>query len=171
MKKIFKIRYSIFKYSIGFILIAKTNKGICCIEISENSQILIKELKSRFENYTLIKDEYSNNVNEKKIIQYLENPKKMINLSLDIHGTDFQKKVWKSLQRIPCGETRTYTQIAEEIGSPKAVRAVANACGANKLALVIPCHRVIAKDGSIGGYHWGKEIKRELLLNEGVNIL
>ena len=101
-----------------------------------------------------------------KVVGLIENPRIGLDLPLDIRGTAFQQRVWKALQQIPAGSTASYTEIAESIGMPKSVRAVAGACGANTLAVAIPCHRVIRNDGGLSGYRWGVERKRALLERE-----
>lgn len=161
------ITYTISNIDFAYILIAKTVKGVCCIELSHSYQQLFQELKKRFKNCILEEDK---NENSEIIREMLKQQFAPFSFPIDVQGTEFQKRVWEALQHIPYGYTRSYSDIADMIGKPKAVRAVANACGANKLAIVIPCHRVIAKDGSLGGYHWGSDIKRKLLENEGVII-
>lgn len=102
-----------------------------------------------------------------KITAFIENPKIGLDLPLDIQGTPFQQRVWKEMPKVPAGQTISYAELAKRIHSPKSVRAVANACGANKLAIVIPCHRIIGSNGNLTGYRWGLEIKRNLLQKEG----
>src|SRR6202034_3107954 len=101
-----------------------------------------------------------------RIVNFITAPGETLDLPLDIRGTAFQARVWRALQKIPPGRTATYTEIAAKLGQPKAVRAVANACAANKLALLVPCHRVVRQDGGLGGYRWGEDRKRTLLARE-----
>lgn len=162
------IFYSVKRSHLGFLLLACNKNGVCCIEIGKDPELLIHELKYRFPNYEIVEDKNKTSSFFIKVIEFINNPKMNINVPIDIIGTDFQKKVWYAIRQITYGETRTYFQIAKDIGFPKASRAVANACGANKIAIVIPCHRVIRKDGSIGGYHWGVDIKKKLLIREGI---
>lgn len=163
-----EIKYSIHELNNFKFLIAESSKGICALSIEKVEKNLISHLNEQFPNFQLIpvkKCKYTDDA-----LMILNHSKKMHSLPLDIRGTVFQKTVWSALQKIPYGTTRSYSDIADMIGKPKAVRAVANACGANKIAIIIPCHRVISKDGSIGGYYWGSKIKRELLQREGIHI-
>ena len=101
-----------------------------------------------------------------QVVAHLDNPQQAVNLPLDIRGTAFQQRVWQALRQIPAGETRSYSEVAHSIGQPRAVRAVAGACAANKLAIVIPCHRVVREGGALSGYRWGSERKALLLARE-----
>ncbi len=161
-----EIYFAIGECSMGSILAAQTERGVCAILIGDDAEQLVRDLQDRFPNAKLVGDaaEYQDLV--AKVVGLVENPKSGIDLPLDIQGTAFQQRVWKALQEIPPGTTATYTEIAARIGMPKAVRAVAQACGANSLAIAIPCHRVIRNDGSLSGYHWGVERKRTLIQRE-----
>jgi len=161
-----KIYFAIGEFSMGNILVAQTDRGVCAILIGDDAEQLARDLEDRFPNATLVGDapEYHDLV--AKVVGLVENPTLSFDLPLDIRGTAFQKRVWKALQQIPPGTTATYSEIAAKIGQPKAVRAVAQACGANPLAIAIPCHRVIRNDGSLSGYRWGVERKRALLEKE-----
>jgi AraC family transcriptional regulator, regulatory protein of adaptative response / methylated-DNA-[protein]-cysteine methyltransferase len=128
--------------------------------------LLARDLQDRFPKANLIGDEGDFQTLIAKIVGLIEKPRVGLDLPLDIRGTAFQQRVWKALQQIPLGSTATYSEIAAKIGMPKAVRAVAQACGANSLAVAIPCHRVIRHDGSLSGYRWGVERKRVLLERE-----
>ena len=145
---------------MGNILAAQTERGVCAILIGDDADQLVRDLQDRFPKATLVSDapEYLDLV--VKVVGLDENPNSGFGLPLDIQGTAFQKRVWNALQQIPPGTTATYTEIAANIGMPKAVRAVAQACGANSLAIAIPCHRVIRNDGALSGYRWGVERKR-----------
>lgn len=152
--------------SLGSFLIAQTDKGICAISLGNNPQQLIEEIQTRFKKANFIA---GNNIFEDtvaKVIGLIENPQNNIDLPLDIRGTMFQQKVYKTLKNIPVGTTVSYKQLAEMVGSPKAVRAVANACANNKIACLIPCHRVVRSNGNLAGYRWGIEIKEKLLQKE-----
>ena len=129
-------------------------------------QLLVRDLQDRFPKANLIGDESAYQELIAKVVGLIEKPGVGFGLPLDIRGTAFQQRVWKALQQIPLGSTATYSEIAAKIGMPKAVRAVAQACGANALAVAIPCHRVIRNDGSLSGYRWGVERKRVLLERE-----
>lgn len=161
-----EIYFAIGECSMGNILAAQTERGVCAILIGDDAEQLVRDLQDRFPRAKLVGDasEYQDLV--AKVVGLVENPELRFDLPLDIRGTVFQKRVWKALQQIPPGTTATYTEIAARIGMPKAVRAVAQACGANSLAIAIPCHRVIRNDGSLSGYRWGVERKRALLERE-----
>ncbi len=161
-----KIFYTIVHSDLGYLLVATTDKGICSLKIGDHAENLVKILADEFNQATIIYDDKSYQNWLEKILDFVAEKKYNLDLPIDIHGTDFQKKVWQALQNIPYGETRTYQEIANELGKPKANRAVGNACGANPIALIIPCHRVVCSDGSIGGYHWGIERKQKLLARE-----
>ncbi|HCH49568.1 MAG TPA: bifunctional DNA-binding transcriptional regulator/O6-methylguanine-DNA methyltransferase Ada [Proteus sp.] len=152
--------------SLGNILVAQSEKGICAITLGDDADNLLVDLQKQFPHAELIG---ANKEFEKivaQVIGFIEFPLQPLSLPLDIQGTIFQQKVWKALMEIPFGYTVTYQDIANKIGSPKAYRAVANACGANKLAVAIPCHRVVRQNGEISGYRWGIERKAKLLQNE-----
>ena len=158
-----QIRYLIAESKLGFILVAETDKGICSVSMADAPEQLIRQLSSEFHKATLLQsEEVRDRMNA--ILEYLEGKK--LNLPVDVQGTEFQKRVWAAISRIPYGETRSYNKIAEEIGMPKAYRAVANACGANPVPLIVPCHRVIRKNGGLGGYGMGIERKKYLLAME-----
>jgi AraC family transcriptional regulator of adaptative response/methylated-DNA-[protein]-cysteine methyltransferase len=160
------IFFAVGKASLGSILVAQSNKGVCSILIGDDPEALIRDLQDRFPKANLIGDEASYHDLVAKVVGLIEQPGVGLDLPLDIRGTAFQQRVWKALQQIPPGSTATYTEIAKKIGMPKAVRAVAQACGANALAVAIPCHRVIKNDGSLSGYRWGVDRKRALLERE-----
>ena len=163
-----EIRYRIADSWLGRTLVAATEKGVCCIQFGDEDRPLIEELGNRFPKATLEPAEdrsgYADWIDD--TLAAIEAPEHRHPLSLDIQGTAFQEQVWRALMTIPAGETVTYSDLAHAIGKPKAVRAVAAACGANKLAVVIPCHRVIGKDGKLTGFRWGIERKRQLLDRE-----
>ncbi|UYM18418.1 methylated-DNA--[protein]-cysteine S-methyltransferase [Endozoicomonas euniceicola] len=160
------IYFAVGECYLGAILVARNIKGICAISLGNESDKLTQDLQDRFPNANLIRDDDQREQLVAKVVGVLENPDRDLQLPLDIQGTDFQKRVWAALQDIPAGTTVSYTDIAEKIGAPKSVRAVAGACGANRLAIAIPCHRVVRRDGSLSGYRWGVNIKRQLLDKE-----
>jgi AraC family transcriptional regulator, regulatory protein of adaptative response / methylated-DNA-[protein]-cysteine methyltransferase len=161
-----QIRFAVGECSLGSILVAQTNRGICAIFLGDEPDALARNLQDRFPAADLIGGEAGFEQHIASVIGFVEAPALGLDLPLDIRGTIFQQRVWVALREIPLGETRSYTQIAERIGAPKAVRAVAQACGANPLAVVIPCHRVVRHDGNLSGYRWGVERKRMLLSRE-----
>jgi len=160
------IYYSIGICSFGAILVARSEKGICSILIHNDDNPILADLQKRFPKATLIKDQIDFNHWLAQVIQFVETPKQNLELPLDIRGTVFQQRVWQLLQKIPLGRTASYTDIATQLGDPKAVRAVAKACAANPIALLVPCHRVIRSDGGISGYRWGVENKLALISRE-----
>ena len=160
------ILFAIGECSLGSILVAQTEKGVCSILIGDDPAKLLQELQDQFPKAKLIGNESGFEDLVARVVGLVEKPGAGFDLPLDIRGTAFQQRVWKALRQIPLGSTATYTDIARQIGMPKAVRAVAQACGANSLAVAIPCHRVIRNDGSLSGYRWGVERKRVLLERE-----
>jgi AraC family transcriptional regulator, regulatory protein of adaptative response / methylated-DNA-[protein]-cysteine methyltransferase len=160
-----EIRYTTGACSLGFALVAASGKGVCAISLGDDSEALAIELKIRFPKATVASDRELKGWLA-RTVSFVESPEKGLELPLDIRGTDFQKRVWAALIEIPLGATASYSEVARKIGSPKAARAVATACAANPLPLVIPCHRVIHRDGSLSGYGCGSERKRVLLAHE-----
>jgi AraC family transcriptional regulator, regulatory protein of adaptative response / methylated-DNA-[protein]-cysteine methyltransferase len=160
------IRYSVSRCSLGLILVAATERGVCAIFFGDNLKTLVAELSGRFPNSELVEGEKKFQQLVRKVVRFVEKPKLGIDLPLDIRGTAFQERVWQALNKIRAGETITYTELARRIGSPQAVRAVAAACAANRIAVAIPCHRVVRKSGSLAGYRWGIERKRQLIERE-----
>ncbi|AJQ97144.1 bifunctional DNA-binding transcriptional regulator/O6-methylguanine-DNA methyltransferase Ada [Gynuella sunshinyii] len=161
-----RIRFAIGECSLGAILVAQSEKGICSIQMGESPQSLIEELQDAFPAAELVGGDADFEAVVAQVVGLIEHPFQTLDLPLDIRGTAFQRKVWAALQSIPPGQTASYLDVAEMIGSPKSVRAVAQACGANKLAVAIPCHRVIRNDGGLSGYRWGVERKQTLLERE-----
>lgn len=157
------IRYMIAQSSLGPMLIAATDKGLCRISFDEGEG----ELRARFPNAQILPADDSFAALAAQVVALADNPARQANLPLDVAGTAFQQQIWAALRRIPAGETRTYAQLAQMIGRPKAVRAAGSACGDNNLAVLIPCHRVLRSDGSLGGYAWGLDRKKALLEREG----
>jgi AraC family transcriptional regulator of adaptative response/methylated-DNA-[protein]-cysteine methyltransferase len=157
------IRYCSFSSPLGEILIAATEKGICSVKLGSDSASLLRLLEHEFKEAELSEDAGGLKAEKQKILEFLEGDQHLARVPVDIRGTVFQRKVWDQLRRIPAGETRTYKQIARAIGAPDAVRAVGSACGANPVALLVPCHRAVRTDGGLGGYAWGLSRKKKLL--------
>src|SRR6202012_2424789 len=147
---------------------AAGDKGVVSILVGGSKAQLLEDLQFRFPGTHLVHDDAETGPFVKAVADFVEDPSNGLgDLPLDIRGTEFQKRVWKSLLDIPAGETSTYTEIAKKIGAPKAIRAVGNACSIKNLALEVPCHRVLHKDGSLsGGYHWGDDRQREMINRE-----
>ncbi len=162
-----KIRYTIAESPLGKLLVAATERGICAVSFGDDEESLRRELSDEFfaaeieDNDDGLKDAV------RAIVKSLDGEKTILTLPLDLHATAFQMRVWSELRKIPYGETRSYAEVAEAVGNPKAVRAVARACATNPVALVNPCHRVIGSDGKLSGYRWGIERKKALLDKEG----
>lgn len=160
------IRFGIGESSLGAILVAMTDKGICSILLGDDPGYLLEDLQDRFPKASLVGGDAEFEQYLATVIGFVEDPFLGLDLPLDIRGTVFQQRVWKALCKIPPGRTATYTEIARRIKSPQSVRAVATACAANPIAVAIPCHRVVRLDGSLSGYRWGIERKAELLQRE-----
>jgi len=161
-----QIRTAHAQCSLGVILVAATGTGICAILLGDDAEVLLHDLRLRFPRAQLQGTEPAFEQLVSRAIEAIEHPGTAPELPLDIRGTAFQQRVWEALRRIPPGTTATYTEIAERLGRPKAVRAVAAACAANPIAVAVPCHRVVRRDGDLAGYRWGLERKHELLKRE-----
>lgn len=161
-----QIKFAIGECSLGTVLIAATDKGVCAIDFGSDAAELLALLQDRFPQAELIGGDESFEKLVARVIGYLETPRGELDLPLDIRGTAFQHQVWAALRAIPAGKTVSYTDIARAIGKPSAVRAVAQACSANRIAVAIPCHRVVRLDGDVSGYRWGVDRKRALLSRE-----
>lgn len=164
------IRYATASCFLGWIIVAATDRGICAIEFGDNPASLPALVQARFSKALLQQGGPDLTAIIESVISFIETPNRSMELPLDIQGTAFQERVWNALRLVPAGSTVSYTDIACQIGSPKAVRAVAQACAANKLAVVIPCHRVVRSDGNLSGYRWGVERKRSLLEHENDSL-
>lgn len=162
------IRFTVAESALGKLLVASTDQGICCIEFGDSKKKLNGSLQDRFPAARLKEDKAKLRYWVREIANFIQTPEYGLNLPLVIQGTAFQRRVWKALQAIPLGQTASYSDVAKAIGKPKAHRAVAQACGANKLALAIPCHRVVRSNGKLGGYRWGVDRKRRLLEREKI---
>lgn len=161
-----EIRFAVGECSLGSILVAKSERGICAILLGDDPDALTRDLQDQFPQANLIGGDVEFEQLVSKVVGFVEAPALGLDLPLDVRGTAFQQRVWQALQKIPAGSTASYTDIANRIGLPKSVRAVAQACGANTLAVAIPCHRVVRSDGALSGYRWGVERKRTLLERE-----
>lgn len=161
-----RIRYVCTPCSLGWLLLAATERGICSLQLGDTAAELEALLCRRFTPADIELDETALRSYITPILAYLEGSQELPTLPLDLQATLFQREVWQALRRIPCGQTRTYGQVAAAIGRPNAARAVARACAANPVALLIPCHRVVRGDGALGGYRWGIERKAALLRRE-----
>ena len=161
------ISYTIADSPLGKLLVASTDKGICAVSFGDDEVELKRELEQEFFAAEINIDNKGLKNAVDSILRGLNGERSILALPLDVRGTAFQMRVWSELRKIPYGETRSYKQVAEKIGDPNAVRAVARACATNPVALVTPCHRVVASDGKLAGYRWGIERKKALLDSEG----
>jgi AraC family transcriptional regulator of adaptative response/methylated-DNA-[protein]-cysteine methyltransferase len=161
-----RIRFAVGQCSLGAILVAATDKGVCAIAFGDDPDALVQDLQDRFDRAQLIGGDAEFEQLVAKVVGFVEQPSLGLDLPLDVRGTAFQQRVWQALREIPAGATISYLEIAQRIGAPKAVRAVAQACAANAIAVAIPCHRVVRNDGALSGYRWGVERKRALLARE-----
>lgn len=161
-----EIRFAIGECSLGAILVAATDKGLCAILLGDDPEALARDLQDRFPRASLRGDDPAFAQTVAIVVGFIEAPRIGLDLPLDIRGTAFQQRVWQALRAIPPGATASYADIAARIGLPRAVRAVAQACGANALAVAIPCHRVVKRDGALSGYRWGVQRKQALLERE-----
>lgn len=160
------IRFAVGECSLGSILVAATDKGISAIEFGDDPEALVRDLQDRFPRAQLIGADAEFERLVALVVGLVEAPGQGLDLPLDVRGTAFQQRVWRALRDIPAGSTQSYAEIAARLGQPKAVRAVAQACASNPLAVAIPCHRVVRADGSLSGYRWGVNRKRALLDRE-----
>jgi AraC family transcriptional regulator of adaptative response/methylated-DNA-[protein]-cysteine methyltransferase len=161
-----EIRFAIGECSLGSILVAASDRGVCAILMGDDPDVLARDLQDRFPRANLIGGDADFEQLVARVVGAIEAPKLGLDLPLDVRGTAFQQRVWQALRKIPAGETASYSEIASRIGAPRSVRAVAQACAANALAVAIPCHRVVRNDGALSGYRWGAERKRALLSRE-----
>ncbi|CAN1723743.1 DNA-binding transcriptional dual regulator/DNA repair protein Ada [Hyphomicrobium sp. 1Nfss2.1] len=160
------LRFAVGKCSLGSVLVAASENGVAAIFLGDDPDVLIADLQRRFPRAALVGGDTSFEDIVAKVVGLIEAPRLDVELPLDIRGTAFQHQVWRALRDIPAGTTATYSEIAERIGMPKAVRAVAAACAANKIAVAIPCHRVVRSNGALSGYRWGVDRKRRLIARE-----
>ena len=161
-----QIRFAIGECSLGSILVAASERGVCAILMGDDPDQLARDLQDRFPRADLIGGDAGFEQLVAKVVGFVETPRLGLDLPLDVRGTAFQQRVWQALREIPAGKTVSYSELAKRIGAPKSVRAVAQACAANPVAVAIPCHRVVRNDGALSGYRWGVERKRTLLARE-----
>ncbi len=160
------IRFAVGECSLGSILVAATEKGVCAIQFGNDPDALVRDLQDAFPKAKLIGGDKAFEQTVAQVVGFVEAPQQGLGLPLHVRGTAFQQRVWQVLRAIPAGATASYTEIAAKVGKPKAVRAVARACGANPVAVAIPCHRVVRRDGALSGYRWGVARKEALLSRE-----
>jgi methylated-DNA-[protein]-cysteine S-methyltransferase/AraC family transcriptional regulator of adaptative response/methylated-DNA-[protein]-cysteine methyltransferase len=151
---------------LGVVLIARSVAGVCSIVMGSDDEELREGLAMRFPDHTLVRDDAKLAADLRSIQRFIETPAAGLDLALDVRGTPWQRRVWSALLGVPAGATVTYSALAARVGEPGAARAVARACAENAIALAIPCHRIIRKDGTLSGYRWGVERKRALLAKE-----
>ena len=160
------IRFAVGACSLGCVLVAATDRGVCAILLGDDRAALQRDLRRRFPRARLLGGDRAFGALVSTVVRFVETPALGLSLPLDVRGTAFRQRVWQALREVPAGSTTTYTRIAARIGAPKAVRAVAQACASNALAVAIPCHRVVRSDGALAGYRWGVRRKRALLARE-----
>ncbi|GAB2478544.1 bifunctional DNA-binding transcriptional regulator/O6-methylguanine-DNA methyltransferase Ada [Comamonas humi] len=165
-----RIRFAVGQSLLGAILVAQSARGICAIFLGDDPEALVRDLQDQFPQAELVGADAGFEQLVAQVVGFVEQPSLGLALPLDVRGTAFQERVWQALREIPAGRTASYAEIAERIGQPRAVRAVAQACGANRLAVAIPCHRVVRRDGDISGYRWGVERKQQLLEREHSHV-
>jgi AraC family transcriptional regulator of adaptative response/methylated-DNA-[protein]-cysteine methyltransferase len=162
-----EIRFAVGECSLGSILVARSRKGVCAIFLGDDPDTMVRDLEDRFPHARLIGGDRDFERVVAQVVGFVEAPKNGLALPLDVRGTAFQERVWQALREIPPGSTSSYSEIAKRLRVPGASRAVAQACAQNPLAVAIPCHRVVRRDGKLSGYRWGVERKRALLRREG----
>jgi AraC family transcriptional regulator of adaptative response/methylated-DNA-[protein]-cysteine methyltransferase len=160
------IRYAIGRCSLGRVLVAASDRGVCALSLGDDPDELVRDLQRRFPGAERIARDKSFTELVCKVITFVDDPSIGWNLPLDLRGTAFQHRVWQALREIPLGTTRTYAELAARIGRPTATRAVGRACGDNPVAVIVPCHRVVGKSGTLTGYRWGVDRKAKLLNQE-----
>lgn len=160
------VAYAVGESSLGQVLVAQTRTGVCAILLGDDPGELTRELRRRFPDADLTAGDSAAEAVLKTVIRFVEEPCGGLDLPLDMRGTAFQRRVWAALREIPAGQTASYLEIAQRIGSPGSSRAVAGACAANSIAVVIPCHRVVRANGNLSGYRWGVGRKQALLERE-----
>ncbi len=161
------VRFAVGRCSLGSVLVASTAKGVCAITLGDDPERLIGDLRRQFPKADVTGADAGFQVTVAQVIGLIDGPDRTLGLPLDIRGTAFQCQVWEALGRIPAGSTLSYGELAAAVGRPRSVRAVARACASNRIAVAIPCHRVVRADGEPSGYRWGIERKRALLAREG----
>ncbi len=161
-----RIRTAFADCPFGRLLVGTTDKGICFIGFAEPDDSLMGDLRRRFPRATVTTDDPALAGTMQTVLDFLREPKQALDLPLDLRGTAFQQRVWRTLCQIQAGETRTYAQLAQMVGNPQAIRAVARSCATNPVSLAVPCHRVVGSDGGLTGYRWGVPRKKALLEHE-----
>jgi AraC family transcriptional regulator of adaptative response/methylated-DNA-[protein]-cysteine methyltransferase len=161
-----QISSAVVESPLGLLLVAATPKGVCKISLGKSKTSMLQEMRGEFKNATFREDEAALQSHVSKVLDFLRGKQSRLELPLDLQATAFQVRVWQELQKIPFGQTRSYEEIAQRLQAPRATRAVARACATNPVALVVPCHRVVRKNGGLGGYRWGIERKKRLLAQE-----
>ena len=161
-----EIFFAVGQCTLGAVLVAQSRRGVCAIALGDDPEALVRELQDQFPNARLVGGDATYERCVAQVVGFIEAPALGLELPLDVRGTAFQARVWRALRDIPAGSTLSYSELAERIGAPRAVRAVAQACAANRIAVAIPCHRVVRQGGELGGYRWGVARKRELLRRE-----
>jgi AraC family transcriptional regulator of adaptative response/methylated-DNA-[protein]-cysteine methyltransferase len=166
MSELEEVRYATAESELGCVLVARSDKGVCAILLGDDANGAADDLRLRIPAARVEQGDDACSYIAATLAAHVEDPSVPLDFTLDARGTPFQMRVWKALRAIPTGMTVSYAELARQVGAPEAVRAVASACGANPVALAVPCHRVVSKDGSLGGYRWGVERKRALLDRE-----
>jgi AraC family transcriptional regulator of adaptative response/methylated-DNA-[protein]-cysteine methyltransferase len=161
-----RIEYAFGNSSLGLVLAARTARGLCAVLLGEDRGSLLADLRRRFPGPTIVEEPAAFADALATIRRRIDDPRSTADLELDPRGTDFQRLVWRGLQEVPAGSTVSYARLAASIGQPRSVRAVASACAANPLAILVPCHRAVRSNGELSGYRWGTERKRQLLAKE-----
>jgi AraC family transcriptional regulator of adaptative response/methylated-DNA-[protein]-cysteine methyltransferase len=165
-----EIKFATGKSELGAVLVARSAAGVCAILIGDAAEVLKRDLAEQFTDAKLVRDDRALRSDLDKILTFIKTPAKGLDLPLDIRGTPFQRRVWSALLGVRVGFKITYAALACRIGEPRAIRAVANACAANAIALAIPCHRVVRSDGALAGYRWGTERKRSMVEKEAETL-
>lgn len=162
-----RIRFAAGRCTLGEFVVAATDRGVCAVSLGEDADDLVRELECKFERATLVGGDVEFEQLVARVVTCLDDPSIAVDFPLDIRGTAFQRRVWTALADIPSGSTVSYAELARSLGAPRSARAVASACASNRLAVLVPCHRVVRRDGGVGGYRWGVERKARLLAREG----
>lgn len=163
-----QIGYTVANTTLGKVLVAATERGVSAVYLGESEKSLVEELRKEYAQADIVRAAEGNENWLREIVRRVEGNAPSMDLPLDVQATAFQERVWRELQKIPRGATRTYTQVARALGKPRSVRAVARACATNPVSIVVPCHRVIRTDGTLAGYRWGLQRKEKLLEREAV---
>lgn len=169
MEKQEMIGYDVGDCVLGMVLVATSERGICAILMGEDADDLVDDLRQRFPGAELVPGVAAAE-HFIEVVAFIASPRKGLDLPLDMRGTDFEQGVWRALREIPAGATQTYGEVARRIGAPQSAKEVGEACAANAIAVAIPCHRVLRKDGGLAGYRWGVKRKRALLEREGARL-